>query len=133
MKTLLKPLLLAFALTFALASNSDAKPGRPAVSTFKTGIYSSVSGKLHIALDKQPGGPVDIQLKSSDGTLLYTKHVGKKDATFRTCLNLDELADGEYTLLITNGVETSRQTITLKTPQPAALSRTIRTEAVAAQ
>lgn len=132
MKALIKPLFLALSLTFALVSISEAKPGRPAVSTFKTGIYSSINGKLNIALDKQPGGPVDIQLKSSDGTLLYTQRISKKDSTFRTRLNLDELADGQYTLMITNGVETTRQTITLKTPQPASLDRTIRTEVVAA-
>jgi hypothetical protein len=132
MKALIKPLFLALSLTFALISISEAKPGRPAVSTFKTGIYSSTSGKLHIALDKQPGGPVDIQLKSSDGTLFYTQRISKKDSTFRTRLNLDELADGQYTLMITNGVETTRQTITLKTPQSSPLNRTIRAEVVAA-
>lgn len=132
MKTLIKPLLLALSLSFVAVSFSQAKPGRPAVATFKTGIYSSINGKLNIALDKQAGGPVDIRLKSSDGYLLYSQHLGKKEAAFRTRLNLDDLADGAYVLEVTNGVETTRQTITLKTKQPTALNRIIKTEVVAA-
>ena len=64
MKTLIKPLLLALSLTFVAVSFSEAKPGRPVEITFKTGIYSSVNGKLNIALDKQAGGSVDIMLKN---------------------------------------------------------------------
>ena len=128
MKTLIKPLLLALSLSFVAVSFTEAKPGHPAVATFKTGIYSSVSGKLHIALDKQAGGPVDILLKSSSGTLLYSQHLGKKETEFRIRLNLDDLADGTYLLEITNGVETTRQTITLKTKEAIALNRIIQTE-----
>lgn len=128
MKTLIKPLLLALSLSFVAVSFTEAKPGHPAVTTFKTGIYSSVSGKLHIALDKQAGGPVDIQLKSSSGTLLYSQRLGKKETEFRIRLNLDDLADGTYLLEITNGVETTRQTITLKTKEAIALNRIIQTE-----
>ena len=133
MKTLIKPLLLALSLSFVAVSFSEAKPGRPVEITFKTGIYSSVNGKLNIALDKQAGGSVDIMLKNSDGSLLYSQHVGKKETSFRTRLNLDELTDGDYVLMITNGVETTRQTITLKTNQPAAHNRIIQAEVVASR
>ena len=128
MKTLIKPLFLALSLSFITASFSEAKPGRQLVATYKTGIYSTATGKLQIALDKQAGGPVDIQLKSSDGKLLYSQHLGKKETAFRTRLNVDELPDGDYVLEITNGVETTRQTITLKTKQPTALNRIIQTD-----
>ena len=131
MKTLIKPLLLALSLSFVTVSISEAKPGRPAVSSFKTGIYTTVTGKLQIALDKQAGGPVDIQLKSSTGKVLYSQHLGKKETQFRTRLNVDDLADGDYLLEITNGVETTRQIVTLKTKQPTTLNRVIQTEVVA--
>lgn len=128
MKTLIKSLLLAFSLSFVAFSVSEAKPGRPAAATFKTGIYTSANSKLNIALDKQIGGAVDIQLKTTNGVLLYTQRVGKKEESFRIRLNLDELADGDYVLEITNGVQLTRQTVSLKTRQPAALNRVIQTE-----
>ena len=132
MKTGIKPLLIALSFSVAAGSISEAKPGRPTVAPFKTGIYASVTGKLNIALDKQAGGPVDIQFRSSTGDVLYNQRLGKKEAAFRTRLNMDDLADGDYLLTITNGVETTRQTITLKTNQPTALSRVIRTGFIAA-
>lgn len=132
MKTLIKPLLIALSFSVAAVSISEAKPGRPTAAPFKTGIYASVTGRLNIALDKQAGGPVDIQLKSPSGDVLYNQHLGKKEAAFRTRLNVDDLADGDYVLTITNGVETTRQTITLKTNQPTALSRVIQTGFIAA-
>jgi hypothetical protein len=39
MKTIVKSLFLALSLLLVVVSMSNAKPGRPAVSTFKTGIY----------------------------------------------------------------------------------------------
>ncbi|GAB3642712.1 T9SS type A sorting domain-containing protein [Spirosoma arcticum] len=131
MKTLIKPLFLALSLTFITASLSEAKPGRQLVATYKTGIYSTVTGKLQIALDKQAGGSVTVQLKDSDGQLLYSQHLGKKETSFRTRLNVDELPDGNYVLEITNGVETTRQTITLKTKQSTAANRIVQTDFVA--
>jgi hypothetical protein len=132
MKTLIKPLLVALSLSFVAVSFSEAKPVRPTAATFKTGIYSSVNSKLNIALDKQAGGPVDIQFKRSTGEVLYSQHLGKKEASFRTRLNLDDLADGDYVVEITNGVETTRQTVTLKTKQPVVANRIVQTESVAA-
>ena len=64
--------------------------------------------------------------------MLYTQHLGKKEAAFRTRLNVDELPDGDYVLTVTNGVETTRQVLTLKTKQPSALNRVISTNTVAA-
>lgn len=132
MKTLIKPLLLALSLSFVATSFSEAKPGRPAAAPFKTGIYTSINGRLNIALDKQAGGPVDIQFKRSSGELLYSQHLGKKEAAFRTRLNLEDLPDGDYVLSITNGTETTRQTVTLKTKQPTVANRIVQTETVAA-
>jgi hypothetical protein len=131
MKTIVKSLFLALSLLLVVVSMSNAKPGRPAVSTFKTGIYTSVSGKLHIALDKVSGGPVDIRLKNSTGDLLYNRHLGKNETTLRTRLNLDNLDDGDYVLEITNGIEKTSQTITIKTKQPQSFQRIIQTESVA--
>lgn len=131
MKTLVKSLLLALSLSFVAVSMSNAKPGRPAVSSFKTGIYTSISGQLHIALNKQVGGPVDIRLKSSTGDLLYNRHLGKKETSLRARLNLDNLDDGDYVLEITNGIEKTCQTITIKTNQPTSVQRIIQTGPIA--
>ncbi|MFD2570578.1 hypothetical protein ACFSUS_08040 [Spirosoma soli] len=135
MKTLIKPLLFALTLGFvtSVTSFSEANPiGRSkAVATYKTGIYATRTGKLNIALDKQTGGTVDIRLRSNNGTVLYSKHLGKNERMCRTRLNLNDLEDGVYQVEITNGVEVTRQTITLSTKQPALPERTIAMNTVA--
>ena len=132
MKTLIKPLFVALSFAFAtvVASPADANPiGRPAaVATYKSAIYTTAAGKLNIALDKQTGGSVDIRLKNADGTVLFSQHLGKNDQKYRTRLNLNELPDGQYQLEMTNGLETTHQTITLSTPKVAAPERVILTE-----
>lgn len=127
---IVKPLLIALSLSFvaAVPSFTEAKPiGRPtAVASYKTGIYTSMDGRLNIALEKQTGGAVDIQFKSADGSVLYSQHIGKNQQTVRTRLNLNELADGVYQVEVTNGVETTRQTITISTKEVAAPGRVVR-------
>ncbi|QIP17294.1 hypothetical protein G8759_33955 [Spirosoma aureum] len=129
MKTLIKPLLVAFTLSLVTfsASLADVNPGsRPAaVAAYKTGIYSTMEGKLQIALDKETGGAVDIRLKNADGKVLFYQRVGKNEKTSRIRLNLNELQDGAYRVEVTNGVETSTQVVTLSTQQPSAPSRLV--------
>jgi hypothetical protein len=126
MKTLIKPLLVAFSLSLISLSASIAEgtPTRPAAA-YKTGIYRTTEGKLRIALDKEPGGRVDIKLKSADGKILFVQHLGKKQQTSRMLLDLNNLPDGTYQVEITNGVETTTQTVTLATQQPSVPSRLI--------
>jgi hypothetical protein len=129
MKTLFKPLLVAFTLSLVTfsASFANVNPGsRPAaVAAYKTGIYSTMEGKLQIALDKETGGAVDIRLKNADGKVLFYQRVGKNEKTSRIRLNLNELQDGAYRVEVTNGVETSTQVVTLSTQQPSAPSRLV--------
>ncbi|GAB3943323.1 hypothetical protein GCM10028805_09390 [Spirosoma harenae] len=129
MKTLVKTFALALSLGLVTtaATFAETNPGsRPAaVASFKTGIYTTTSGKLNVALDKEKGGTVDIVLKSPSGKILFSEHLTKKEENYRTQLNLSELTDGVYKLEVTNGVETTTQTVTLSTQQPSSPNRVI--------
>lgn len=129
MKTLIKSLVVAFTLTAVTfsASLANTNPGiRPStVAAYKTGIYTTVTGKLHVSLDKETTGAVDIKLKNHDGTVLFAQRLGKKEKIARISFNLTELPDGDYQLEITNGVETTTQTVSLSTPQPSVTSRLV--------
>jgi hypothetical protein len=134
MKTLIKSLVLALTLGVITTAASFATPtngnptnpiGRPStVSSYKTGIYSTVTGKLQISLDKTIGGRVDIRLMDTNGKILYAHYLGKHEQGCRVRLNLSDLEDGVYTLEITNGVETT-QSVTISTQRPAIASRVV--------
>lgn len=129
MKTLIKSLALALSLGFvtSAATFADTNPGgRPtSAASYKTGIYTTIEGKLNVALDKETGGAVDIRLKNTEGKVLYAQHLGKNETGCRVKLNLDDLQDGIYQLEITNGVETTTQSVTLSTNNPTTPNRIV--------
>lgn len=131
MKTLIKSLAFAVTLAFATTSATLADDittrtnSTAATSSFKVGIYTAVDGKLVVMLDKQPGSYVDIHLKNAKGQSAFLQRVGKKDLKTRMKLNLNALEDGDYTVLISNGTETTTHQLTLSTPQPSTPARSI--------
>lgn len=137
MKTLIKSLALALSLAVVTSAATFAQ-SNPAsnvnyAASYKTGIYTSKTGKLHIALDKEKGSTVDIRLANTEGRVLFSRHLGKKDQTYRTQLNLSDLEDGVYQLEITDGTDVTSQNVTISTKLPSAPERLILTEAVASR
>ncbi len=129
MKTLIKSLALALTLsmTIATASMAEAAPGdRPTTAApYKTGFYQTASGQLNVAVDKEAGGAVDIRLKNPNGVVLYSEHMGKHELKYRVRLNLNELEDGVYQLIVTNGVDTKVHELVISTRQPTVTNRVI--------
>lgn len=129
MKTLIKSLAFALTLGFATSAASFAETnpgGRPSSEgSYQSAIYTTNSGKLSIALDKQAGSAVDIRFKNTDGEVLYSKHLGKNESKYRTRLNLSDLPDGVYQVEITSGIEKTMHSVTISTQQPQTPSRVI--------
>ncbi|MGA0555853.1 T9SS type A sorting domain-containing protein [Larkinella sp. VNQ87] len=130
MKTLVNTLFVAFVLTFAsfTVSNADIhKPaGRPKkVAAFQTGMYPTTSGKLQIMVEKQAGGPVEVRLTNPAGDVLFVQKVGKRQQSVRLSLDVRNLPDGVYQVAITNGDETKTQNVSLSTQQPSAPIRSV--------
>ncbi len=129
MKTLIKSLALALTLgvVTSVASLANTTTGdRPTVvASYKSSIYTTVEGKLSIALDKQTGGAVDVRLKNAEGKVMYDQHLGRNESQYRTRLNLNELPDGEYQVEMTNGVETTTHKVIISTKNPTTSSRIV--------
>ena len=129
MKMLIKPLLIAFCLSAVSFSVSLAETnpiGRPkAVASYKTGIYSTLAGKLNIALDKETTSSVDVRLKSETGKVLFFQRITKQEKACRLRLDMSDLPDGVYQVEITNGIETTIHNVTISTKQPSVPSRLV--------
>ena len=134
MKTLVTPLLLTLAITCAslsatLATSHPIGIIRPKTAvTYRVHVYSTVGGKLTVALDKEAGGRVRVALKDANGHLLFSEFVTRNDTKFRMRLDLNELPDGSYTVECSNGVDTTRQTVTLSTNTPEIPKRILMTD-----
>lgn len=128
MKTSIKSLALALSFSIVAASTSfgEIKPGNhPTTVSYQESIYTTKDGKLAIALNKEVGGKVNIQLKNKDGFVLYSHQVSKNESQSRLRLDLSELPDGVYQVEITNGTEAKTHTVTISTPQPQVTSRVV--------
>ncbi|MBN8827070.1 MAG: hypothetical protein J0I82_33940 [Spirosoma sp.] len=129
MKTLIKS--FAFALTLGIvtsaASFAETNPGTnpDKTASYQSAVYTTNSGKISIALDKQKGSTADIKLTNHAGQVLYSYHLGKNENTYRSRLSVSELPDGEYQVAITNGREVTTHTVTVSTPQPTTPNRVI--------
>ncbi|WP_077919791.1 hypothetical protein [Spirosoma sp. 209] len=129
MKTLIKPLLVAFSLilislTVSLAAgNPGRRPAR--IATFQSGVYITAEGKVKVALDKQTGGAVTLRLMTAAGQELFAQQVGKNQTMTRMQLDVSNLPDGAYQLVVSNGVDTTTHELTLATKQPVASPRRV--------
>ncbi|RYC68333.1 T9SS type A sorting domain-containing protein [Spirosoma sordidisoli] len=130
MKTLITTFVVALSLTVAsvapASANPITRPTRPAsVASYQSGVYTTAEGKVQIGLDKQSGGKVSIRLVNSQGQEIYQEQVGKRQQQVRRRLDVSSLPDGSYTLLISNGVETTSHALTIATAQPSESTRRI--------
>lgn len=119
MKTLVTSLLLtaSFTLTNFSATYAASVPARkPAqVASYQSGIYTTVAGKLNIALDKETGGTIDVRLMNEAGQVVFDQRVGKNQTTVRLRLDLNNLPDGAYQVVISNGKNVTTHAVTIST------------------
>lgn len=119
MKTLVTSLLIAasFTLTNFSATYAASVPARkPAqVASYQSGIYTTVAGKLNIALDKETGGTIDVRLTNEAGQVVFDQLVGKNQTTVRLRLDLNNLPDGAYQVVISNGKNVTTHAVTIST------------------
>ncbi|GAB3952290.1 hypothetical protein GCM10028805_34030 [Spirosoma harenae] len=129
MKTLAKTFALALSMGIitSVASFSEAKPiTRPAAAaSYQSAVYTTKSGQISVALDKQKGGIVDVRLVNANGDVLYNYRLSKNQSEYRKRLNVSELPDGVYQVEITNGTEVTKHTVTIATQQPTTPSRMV--------
>lgn len=128
MKTLVKPLLVAFLLTFvAFAPSFAVNRPTPVAKTvaYQTSLYTDAQGKLRVAIDKETGGAIEVRLVNTAGKEYFVQEIGKRQKTARLALDISELPDGAYQVVITNGVDAKVNHLTLATHQPKFSTRLI--------
>ncbi|WP_247235624.1 hypothetical protein [Telluribacter sp. SYSU D00476] len=118
MKKLLTFAFALFTLTASFASTETATTPEKGF-TFNSSAYTSVTTQqLHVAVEKQEGRKVQIQLLNEQGDVLVDEVVGKKKNSYRARIEVNHLQDGTYKLLITDGTTTQSRTIKLSTSAP---------------
>ncbi len=104
-------------LTATIANATTVGPEKSPI--FDSSVYTSTMTKqLHVAVEKQEGSKVQIKLVNEKGDILAEEIVGKKKINYRARFELNQLQDGTYKLLITDGTTTQSRTLSLSTSTP---------------
>ncbi len=126
MKKLLKSIavfFIAVSLTSAAPTNF---PTTKAPVTFKVGMYNvQNSHVLKVFIEKVLGENVKLELKGKDGSVIFSKYLGKKETKKGFNIDMSQLPADYYTLMVTNGEELFVKKLDLRSAETLVLDRKI--------
>ncbi|MGA0558767.1 T9SS type A sorting domain-containing protein [Larkinella sp. VNQ87] len=120
MKTLFTSALIAltFAASTSFATDNKDEKAKPK-STFQTGVYPMANSmKVGVNIRKEKESNVNVRLIDSNGYTLATKRLRKGSESANLRFDLQQLADGQYTVEISDGSMTEVKTVKLQTSTP---------------
>lgn len=117
----MKYLSLVLALCLSLIISASANEANPEenVQLYVTPISEKI---LDLALTNLQQQRTTIAVTNVDGSVTYFRDVVKKHNGYRKRLNFNELQDGKYLLVVTQGTEKFQQVIVLKKDRGMLLS-----------
>ena len=126
MKKLLKSIIVFFAAVSFATATPIKVPATKSPESFKVGIYNvQNSFIMRVFIEKMTGDAIKIELKDKNGTSLFSKFTGKKEAI--KCFNIDmsNLESANYTLEISNGKELMVKNLNLQQGETVVLDKKI--------
>jgi len=121
MKTLFASLLIAM----STAAFADPATNSAAPASFQSSVYVSVSHDIRVAIDKEKSHVVQVKILNEEGRVLSSQSINKKTSQYRGSFNVNELPDGHYQLVITDGTAVETHAIDLATKTPTTTNRAI--------
>jgi len=108
MKTFIKSIACALALTSTVAFAHPTKEEKVATNTrpvavFESSAYVTNDANIKVAIKKNKAEKVFLTLKDADGDVLFKQTVSKNEMSYAAKFNINELADGVYNLEIEAG------------------------------
>lgn len=115
MKTNIKSAIFALLVTVT-PMFAATQPGAQTKS-IKTGVYFSTDGKLNINVENNTDRAARIQIRNSNNQVVFQKHTAGAIPLSAVKLDVAELPDGEYEIVVSNGKDKVKQTVQLETPK----------------
>lgn len=92
------------ATAHAADSRSDSPTAQPQQSSFQVAMYQVVNSlKMNVRIEKTGEEKISVKILDHQGVVLYTEVLGKKQHKYARILNLSELGDGKYSVVVSNG------------------------------
>lgn len=114
-------LFAAVVLTAAAPAPSQARHTEPTAAAavpFDVSIVRvPAEMKLRVFIQKHQSATLSVSLRNSEGQLLYSSMLGKREPGRALSFNLSDLPDGAYTLDVKGAGKHVTKTLSLDTPQ----------------
>ena len=104
---------------------NPTNPTTPKALSFDASARVTINHEIRVAVQKTTDVPVVVLLRDKNNEVLYQQTIGRKDVKYAAKLNVDELADGQYTLEVKSTEGSIRKTLNLSTQPVESVSRTI--------
>ena len=118
MKRLISSLVIAAAVAMSSASfaqNNHTFGVSKETSDVNFEVKSIVEGKIDVTVMKNKGESLSIKLTDTNGNTLATKALDKNDPASRVRFNMNELPNGIYHVVITEGTFKETKEVILDT------------------
>lgn len=134
MKIFLKSLLLALLLLGAFgglliltAQHIQARPTNDLVSpSVRIALVNTAKpAVVQLLVEAPEKKPVIVQLKNDAGVTLWEHHLAPEQTSFRFKLNLTEIPDGRYTVVVINGKVRTTHAVQMSTVAPSKPTRQV--------
>ncbi|MFD1141253.1 T9SS type A sorting domain-containing protein [Larkinella insperata] len=125
MKTFISSVLVALALSTSTATFANNDNEKTATS-YQVGLYPSVeTAKINVMVAKEKGTTLDVALLDGQGTVLATHRLTKNETSTRTRFDLNQLQDGVYTIVVSDGSSKVSKEVNLQTKKPVQAERAV--------
>ena len=126
MKKLLKSIAVFFVAVSLTSATPANHPAPKAPVTFKVGMYNvQNSHVLKVFIEKLEGDNVKLELKGKDGSVFFSKYLGKKETKKGFNIDMSQLPSDYYTLMVTNGEEKFVKKLDLRSAETLVLDKKI--------
>ena len=126
MKKLLKSIAVFFVAVSLTSAAPTSIPTTKAPLTFKVGMYNvQNSHVLKVFIEKVLGENVKLELKGKDGSVFFSKYLGKKETKKGFNIDMSQLPSDYYTLMVTNGEEKFVKKLDLRSAETLVLDKKI--------
>lgn len=114
----MKKVLISAVVLFLMTTTNQLATAKNNHPSFDYSVYTTVDQQIHVTLEKQAGSVIRIEFLSPRGEILVREYVRKNQSTYRVRFNVDQLKDGEYQLVISDGKSVEKRKVSLATSKP---------------
>lgn len=116
MKTSFKTLMCALVLGSTVAiAGPDKGTSKP--TTFSTGMYKTIQGKLSVNIEKNPLVPATVLIMNSKGEVLARETLSKKETKGVFRFDVSNLQDGQYQIKVVSRREVETKEFSISSDQ----------------